>query len=272
MTVSVVIPTFDRRDLVLRALASVYAQTRLPDEVIVVDDGSTDGTAARVAEEYPDVVYIRQENRGVSVARNRGLNVATSEWVAFLDSDDEWRPEKLQRQLEALGREPDLSICHTDEIWIRDGRRVNPRLRHAKPEGSCFRSCLPLCAISPSSALIRRSLLLEVGGFDESLPACEDYDLWLRLCARHPVLLVDEPLVVKYGGHADQLSRKHWGMDRFRIRALVKILESGGLDDGDADAARATLIEKIGIVLRGLRKRGRGDDINEYESLRERFL
>jgi glycosyltransferase involved in cell wall biosynthesis len=271
MTVSAVIPTHNRADLVLRALASVQAQTRPADEVIVVDDGSTDDTPRRVPEAFPGAVYLRQENRGVSVARNRGVAAASGDWIALLDSDDEWRPEKLERQCEALERDPGYHLCHTDEIWIRDGRRVNPRRRHAKPKGRVFRECLPLCAISPSAALIRRSLLDELGGFDESLPACEDYDLWLRLCARHPVLLVDEPLVIKYGGHGDQLSRKHWGMDRFRIRALAKILESGELDPGDFEAARATLMEKADIVLQGLRKRNRDAEVREYEALRSRF-
>lgn len=271
MTVSAVIPTLNRAEPVLRALASVHTQTRPPDEIIVVDDGSTDDTARRVRAAFPEVVYLHQDNRGVSAARNRGVSAAGGEWIAFLDSDDEWRPEKLERQCEALERNPGYPLCHTDEVWIRDGRRVNPRRRHAKRGGRIFRHCLPLCAISPSAALIRRAALDELGGFDESLPACEDYDLWLRLCARHPVLLVDEPLVVKYGGHDDQLSRKHWGMDRFRIRALVKILESGILGSGDREAACATLIEKVDIVLNGLRKRGRDEEAREYARIRTRF-
>jgi glycosyltransferase involved in cell wall biosynthesis len=271
MTVSAVIPTFDRAGPVCRALASVLAQTRLPDEVIVVDDGSRDDTAARVAADFPGGTLLRQDNRGVSAARNLGVAKSTGEWVAFLDSDDEWMPEKLERQCDALLRQPGHVLCHTDEVWIRNGRRVNPRRRHAKHGGRIFRRCLPLCAISPSSAMIRRDVFDALGGFDEGLPACEDYDLWLRLCARHPVLLVDEPLVVKYGGHADQLSRTVPALDRYRIRAIANILECGVLTPDDTDAARATLLEKIDIYLHGVRRRGRLDEAREVERLRERW-
>jgi glycosyltransferase involved in cell wall biosynthesis len=272
MKVSAVIPTFDRAGPLRRALASVFAQTRPADEVIVVDDGSCDDTATRVAADFPEVTLIRQEHGGVSRARNRGVAAASGTWVAFLDSDDEWVPEKLARQCQALARQREYPLCHTDEIWIRGGRRVNPRLCHDKHGGWIFRHCLPLCAISPSSAMIRRDTFEALGGFDESLPACEDYDLWLRLCARYPVLLVDEPLVVKYGGHHDQLSRTTPALDRYRIRALVNILESGILSEEDADAARATLLEKIDIYLQGVRRRGRREEAGEYEALRERWM
>lgn len=272
MTVSVVIPTRDRAALVTRALASVFAQTRPAEEVVVVDDGSGDGTAARVRSEFPGATVIRHESpRGVSAARNRGVDAAGGEWVAFLDSDDEWVPEKLARQTAALERAPGHVLCHCDEIWIRNGRRVNPRRRHAKHGGWIFPHCLPLCAISPSAAMIRRDVLVALGGFDESLPACEDYDLWLRLCARHPVLLVDEPLVVKYGGHADQLSRTTPALDRYRIRALAKILESGTLEPGHAAAARDTLLAKIDVYLQGVRRRRRSDEARELEALRARY-
>ncbi|MGB5881995.1 MAG: glycosyltransferase, partial [Thermoanaerobaculia bacterium] len=196
-TVSVVIPTYNRADLVLRSVRSVLAQTRPAEQIIVVDDGSTDDTGPLVRTQFGAVDYLAQENRGVSAARNRGIEVATGEWIALLDSDDEWLPEKLERQMACLDQEPDYRICHTDEIWVRSGRRVNPRRKHAKQGGWIFKDCLPLCAISPSSVLIHRSVFDEVGLFDETLPACEDYDLWLRICSRWPVLFLPERLVVK---------------------------------------------------------------------------
>jgi GT2 family glycosyltransferase len=156
--------------------------------------------------------------------------VAKHEWIAFLDSDDEWLPHKLERQCEALERHPQYRFCHTDEIWIRRGRRVNPMKKHAKHRGYIFDQCLPLCVISPSSALIHRDLFDRYGTFDPELPVCEDYDLWLRICAREPVLYVDEALLLKFGGHEDQLSQAYWGMDRFRIRALENLIRSGALD------------------------------------------
>ena len=263
--VSVVIPTFDRARVLPRALESVMAQSRPPTEVIVVDDGSTDDTAELVADRFPTTRLIRQENRGVSAARNRGIEAAAGEWIALLDSDDEWRPEKLEKQLYALQAQPELRICHTDEIWIRRGKRVNPRQIHAKHGGWIFRQCLPLCAMSPSSIVIHRSVFEEVGLFDEQLPACEDYDLWLRICHRYPVLLVDEPLVVKHGGHDDQLSTRIWGLDRFRIRALEKLIGEADLTTADQTAAIEELIRKIEIYLGGAVRRGRLEAVADYE-------
>ncbi len=102
-----------------------------------------------------------------------------------------------------------MRVCHTDEIWIRNGRRVNARKKHGKKGGWIFQHCLPLCAMSPSSIMIHRDVFTALGGFDERLPACEDYDLWLRITARYPVLFTRQPLIEKYGGHDDQLSRKY---------------------------------------------------------------
>ena len=263
-TVAVVVPTFNRADLVVRALSSVARQTRLPDEVVLVDDGSTDKTAEQVEGRFPEVRVLRQANRGVSAARNLGIRSTSAEWLAFLDSDDEWLPEKLERQLSALESQPDHRICHTDEIWIRNGNRVLQRRVHQKHGGWIFRHCLPLCAISPSSVLVRRDLLEEVGLFDEQLAVCEDYDLWLRICCRFPVLLVNECLVVKYGGHADQLSRREVGMDRFRIRALESILKSDLLSQEDSNAVRVELDRKIKIYADGAEKRGRNDEARRY--------
>jgi glycosyltransferase involved in cell wall biosynthesis len=267
--VTVVVPTRDRIDPLRRALESVRRQTYPAARVIVVDDGSHDDPGSWLQPDFPEVEFVRQEHRGVSAARNRGIELATTRWIAFLDSDDEWRPEKLERQLSALEREPEHSICHADEIWIRNGRRVNPGKRHAKRGGSIFQDCLPLCVISPSSVILDRSLLDDLGGFDETLPVCEDYDLWLRICARHRVLFVDEPLVIKYGGHKDQLSKRNWGMDRWRIRALEKIIESGVLGADDRRAAARVLLEKLDVYLEGARKRGKSDEVDRYEALRE---
>ena len=266
-SVSVVIPTYNRVCELKRALMSVYCQTHRPHEVIVVDDGSTDNTAELIAQEFTDARYFFQSNKGVSRARNLGISQASGEWIAFLDSDDEWLPTKLAMQIAQLKTNPTMRICHTDEIWIRDGTRVNPMKKHAKFGGWIFQHCLPLCAVSPSSVLIQRALFDEIGLFDETLPACEDYDLWLRICSCLPVLYVDKPLLIKYGGHADQLSRKYWGMDRFRIRALQGVLAMGHLTLDDRNAAMQTLIRKASVYAKGARKRGKFAEAAEYENI-----
>lgn len=271
LPISVVIPTFDRADLVLRALTSVHRQAMQPQEIVVIDDGSRDATAEQVSANFPEVRLVRQTHRGVSAARNRGVEAATSEWIALLDSDDEWLPHKLATQWQQLGDHPEFRMAHSEEIWIRRGVRVNPMKKHAKRGGWIFRHCLPLCAMSPSSALIHRSVFDRVGLFDESLPACEDYDLWLRVTARYPVLFSEEPLIVKHGGHDDQLSRQHWGMDRFRIRALERILAGGTLAPEDRCAAAAVLAEKAKIVASGAQKRGKVEEAQYYLALQERY-
>ncbi len=267
MKISVVIPTYNRAGVLAEALVSVLAQSHAAHEVIVVDDGSSDDTAAMVACEFSEVTLIRQDNHGVSHARNRGIEAATGDWIALLDSDDRWHPDKLARQCEALRVSPGHRLVHCDEIWIRHGVRVNAMRKHAKQGGWIFEHCLPLCAISPSAAMLHRSVFDDVGLFDESLPACEDYDYWLRLTAREPVLFVEQALLTKYGGHEDQLSRKYWGMDRFRIRALDKILRSGGLDEKQFEAARAMLLDKIRVYIKGAMKRGKQQEVAEYGEL-----
>ncbi len=271
MKVSVVIPAFNRAALLPRALDSLRVQTHPPDEVIVVDDGSTDGTAERIARRYPECRWLRQPNRGVSAARNLGIRAARNPWIALLDSDDAWLPDKLAAQAALVAREPATLLCHTEELWVRNGVRVNPMRKHRKSGGWIFRRCLPLCVISPSSALVHRDLFEQVGLFDESLPACEDYDMWLRVCARHPVAFEDRPLIVKFGGHADQLSRRHWGMDRFRVQALRRIVDAACLGEGDRAAAAATLVHKATILANGARKRGRLESWRAYAELADGY-
>lgn len=264
-TISVIIPTYNRVHTLSRALDSVLAQTHPADEVIVIDDGSTDCTVELIQNSYPDVKLIQQQNSGVSAARNSGIRASHSDWVALLDSDDEWLPNKLNKQLALVSQQPEYKIIHSDEIWIRNGVRVNQMKKHTKKGGWIFQGCLPLCAISPSAAMIHSAVFDDVGLFDETLPACEDYDLWLRITSHYPVLYCDEPLINKYGGHEDQLSRKHWGMDRFRIQALENMLEQGGLKDNDYQAALEMMLGKIKVVLGGARKRGNHELIAKCE-------
>jgi len=264
-SVSVIIPSYNRAHTLGRAIDSVLAQTIAPLEIIVIDDGSSDNTAEFVQQHYPTIRYIRQDNQGVSAARNLGIKQAKGDWIALLDSDDEWLTNKLETQLALAEQDPSIPLIHSDEIWIRDGVRVNQMNKHGKAGGWIFQRCLPLCAISPSASMIKRTLFDEVGLFDENLPACEDYDLWLKICSRYPVLYSEETLIKKYGGHEDQLSRLHWGMDRFRLQALDRILEQSHLTDDDRAAALTMLFKKNRILLKGARKHGNQKQIQQCE-------
>ncbi len=267
MRVSVIIPTYNRAAWVMEAVASVLAQTYRDFELIVVDDGSTDGTLAALASLGGEVKILRREERqGVSAARNLGARAAVGDWLAFLDSDDLWLPDKLACQVEYLKANPDLVICQTEETWIRNGVRVNPPEACRKVGGDIFLPSLQRCLVSPSAVMLHRRLFEEMEGFDENLPAAEDYDLWLRIAWRHPVGLVPEPLVIKRGGHADQLSRQ-WGLDRFRIRALMKLLVEPCLPLEYRQAAVSTLAEKCRIYAQGCEKRGRWAEAREYEAI-----
>ena len=265
--ITVIIPTFNRAHTICRAIDSVMAQTVSADEIIIVDDGSTDDTAERIKEFYPTLEYIYQSNKGVSSARNKAILQAKNEWLAFLDDDDEWMPHKLEKQIHLLQKHPDLKLCHTEERWIRHGVRVNQMKKHRKAGGWIYQNCLPLCAISPSSALVHKDLFDDVGLFREDLPACEDYDMWLKICSRYPVAYVEEECLIKYGGHEDQLSSKYWGMDRFRIDALTDILSSGKLTIDDEKATRNILQKKIQVFIKGAIKRNKVEEVEMYESL-----
>lgn len=277
MKVSVIIPTFNRADLLSRALDSVLQQRQFDVvsdlELIVVDDGSNDHTEAFIKQYQNNanghvIRYLKQSNKGVSAARNLGITHAQHDWIALLDSDDEWLPLKLHTQ-EATIQQSGLEICHTQEIWIRNGVRVNQMNKHQKYGGDIFQYCLPLCAMSPSSIVIHRRVFDRIGLFDESLPACEDYDLWARITAHYAVAYVDTPCINKYGGHDDQLSRQHWGMDRFRVLALSKLLKQTQADltlsASQQEQTLAMLEKKNQVLLLGARKHNNQALIAECE-------
>jgi glycosyltransferase involved in cell wall biosynthesis len=267
---SVIIPTFDRRELVREAVASVLAQQGAAFELIVVDDGSTDGSAAALEAEFGSALTVlRTANRGVAAARNAGVAVSRGELLAFLDSDDTWLPGKLAAQVAVFTADPQVAFCHTQEVWVRNGRRMRPHPKHRKPAGIAFAPSLRLCLVGASTVILRRTLFDRVGGFAEDLPACEDYDLWLRIARDTPFHLIDEPFVVKRDGHGGQLSHRYWGMDRFRIRSLARLLASGTLDAAQTAATRAVLFEKCGILANGAERRGRGAEARSWLELAE---
>lgn len=271
--VSVVIPTFNRVARLSEAVRSVRAQSFRDWELIVVDDGSTDGTEASVkGVPDPRVRCVRIPHGGVSRARNLGIRLSRYGWISFLDSDDLWSPRKLELQLEALEREPDRRVVYTNEIWIRNGRRLNPKKKHRKVSGWMFRPSLSLCLISPSSVMMHRSVLSEIGLFDESFRVCEDYELWLRLTSRFPVLFLDETLITKFGGHDDQLSRSEWGFDRYRVRALLKCIGARTLTAQQRIWTAAEIVRKARILAGGFQNRGKREMAGRYRRLANLWL
>ncbi len=254
---TIIIPTYNRCEVTKRAIDSVLAQSFTDYELILVNDGSSDDTA-KLAEIYSGkLIYIEQPNRGVSAARNAGIDSANSPYIAFLDSDDQWLPSKLQAQHDFCKQFPNIRIHQTLETWNRGGKRVNPRQKHIKQSGNIFLPSLELCLISPSAVVIRRELFEEFGLFDEQLKACEDYDLWLRITAFEKVGLIDREHMIRYGGHEDQLSGLFWGMDRFRVYAITKLLAEAEnrLPHQYKKAAGETAIRKAEILMAGAAKR-----------------
>jgi GT2 family glycosyltransferase len=262
--ITVIIPVYNRPAFVKEAIQSVLDQTWSNLEIIVVNDGSTDNTPL-VLQSFGDKIrVIHQENKGVSAARNTGIQNSDSRWIAFLDSDDIWLPEKLSTQMHFFENHPDAKICQTEEIWIKNGKRLYPKKKHKKKSGMIFEHCLPLCIVSPSAVMIHREMFDLVGTFDESLPACEDYDLWLRISCQYPIYLLDQPLIIKRGGHHDQLSQAT-RLDRFRIQALVKLIKSGILTDNQKMLAKNELERKCRIYQKGCVKHGRLDEAREMD-------
>jgi glycosyltransferase involved in cell wall biosynthesis len=258
--------------MVKEAVDSVLNQDFEDFELTVVDDGSTDGTVEEI-KQYGGRVRLLQhsESRGVSAARNKGILHAKGKYIAFLDSDDLWVKGKLKIQVAFLDENPHYPLCYTDEIWIRRGRRVNPKIKHSKYSGWIFEKCLPLCTISPSSAVMRKTLFSKVGLFDEALPVCEDYDFWLRVSARFPIFFINKKLIVKRGGHSDQLSQRSWGNDRYRVIALEKLLSEPYTTPGEREMILDEMKRKCEILYKGFVKRGNEIEARQYQEIMKRY-
>jgi len=256
---SVIVPVYNRQEMLQRALDSVSAQTFKDYEIIVVDDGSDDGTGELCPAGYRNLIYLRQNNSGVSAARNLGIKHAGAPYIAFLDSDDTWHPQKLQEDYDYIKNNPRFKIHQSEDIWIRNGARVNPGKKHLKKAGLIFYESLELCMISPSSAVISAEIFELYGLFDENLRACEDYDLWLRITPFEEVGLIAKKLITRYSGHNDQLSSLYHVMDRFRLYSIINLLKTEKLPDKFRERALTRAMEKAGIIRSGAVKRNRAD-------------
>ena len=265
--ISVVIPTLNRINTLQRALDSVINQTYKPAEIIVVDNGSSDGTLKFLREQYPKITILTENKIGVSSARNKGIKKSINQWIALLDSDDAWHPRKLEIQTSMLDSAlKEYNLIHTDEVWFRNNKHINQMKKHKKQGGYIFERCLSLCCISPSSVLFKKNILDKVGLFDESLPVCEDYDMWLKICSSEEVLFAQDKLTYKYGGHKDQLSKSYWGMDRFRIKYIENIIKNFDLTYNQQKQAKKELIKKLKIIINGAFKRNNLSIVNEFST------
>jgi glycosyltransferase involved in cell wall biosynthesis len=270
--ISVIIPTYNRASFLGEAIQSVLNQDYFVRkgissfDFLVIDDGSTDNTKEIVKSFGNKMKYHIQEHKGVSAARNLGLDLAQGDYIAFLDSDDLWKKEKISIQMSYMNAFPKTMVCYTEEIWMRRRVFVNPKKKHRKYSGWIFDRVLPLCLISLSSALFRSEVFAEIGKFDEELPACEDYDFGIRLALKYPVYFLPKPLIIKRGGHADQLSRKYWGMDRFRVEALEKTLSLDLTPDQEM-LVRQEIVKKCQILAIGFEKRNNKAEARKYLSL-----
>jgi glycosyltransferase involved in cell wall biosynthesis len=275
--ISVIIPTYNRATFLKEAITSVLEQEYFrrpgPDhlyELLVVDDGSEDETRGVVESFGGRARFLGQPHRGVSAARNLGLRLARGEFIAFLDSDDLWKKEKIGVQMGYLKAFPAAQVCYTEEVWLRRGRHLNPHRKHRKHSGRIFDRVLSLCLLSLSSCLFRREVFAAVGDFDENLPACEDYDLGIRLAHEYPIHLIPRPLIIKRGGHPDQLSNRYWGMDRFRVQALEKALRLE-LTPDEERLVKRELARKCRILALGFARRGNLAEAERYRELLQKY-
>jgi glycosyltransferase involved in cell wall biosynthesis len=275
--ISVIIPTYNRASFLREAITSALDQDFFgragPEhsfELFIIDDGSDDNTKEVVDSFGAQAIYHYQPHLGVSAARNLGLKLSRGEFAAFLDSDDLWKKEKIGTQMSFFKTFPEAGVCYTEEIWIRRGERLNQKKRHRKFSGWIFDKVLPLCLLSLSSCLFRREVFEDIGVFDETLPVCEDYDLGIRLAQKYPVYLIPAPLIIKRGGHADQVSRLYWGMDRFRVRALEKAL-GRGLTPWQEKLVKEELAKKCRVLAQGFAGRGQTEEARRYQKMILRY-
>jgi len=298
--VSAVVPFHNRRELALEALDSILAQSFRDFEIVVADDGSTDGAPLAVFSRFgaePRAIKILSRmnpaairpfshvfhhgdvrlqyhyscNRGLSAARNRGIRHARGTYVAFLETECLWDPAHLETMTTFFASNPWAHICHVGERHPKEALRSRRPARAARPSGWIFEQALAATPVSISSAMLHRSCFAECGCFDENLPACEDYDLWLRLAARHPVFFLDGEVEVTRRLPRAESSSRAWTWERFRVYALEKSFQSGHLNPDQRLRVAEEIVHKCERLVEGLRRQESEERANFYERKRRRF-
>lgn len=268
--VSVIIPVYNRETLVCQAIDSVLRQSYKNIELIIADDGSTDNTPIILSQykKIPRVHILTLKHSGnPGQVRNSGAKIAQGRWLAFLDSDDIWMKDKVEKQLAYLTLNPHYRFIHTLERWERNGKIISQSHRKHIKEGDLFEIALGKCEIGPSTVIMERELFDHFGGFREDLEICEDYEFWLRITSEEPVAYINEELVIKRAGHDDQLSAKYGFIELFKINALKHLVDQRWFHESKLIAAREELARKCRIYSGGCRKRGKEKEAQGFESL-----
>jgi glycosyltransferase involved in cell wall biosynthesis len=274
MSVCVVIPAYNSAPFIAAALDSVLAQSHPVSEITVVDDGSSDSTAQIVAA-YPQVKWVSQDHRGPSAARNSGIRHAQCEYIAFLDSDDIWQPDKIEKQLAALAAHPSAAFSFSTlaSFFRRDAREVSNQpympdellawlgarsTESGRAFGNVYSLLLRANCVLTSSVLVRRSALLEAGLFDESLSHGEDHELWLRLARRWPAVFITD-IIAKYRIHSSSISG-HWkNRQGLFYRATIDTLAQHHRMFPSFEAARALAVMYNNYAMFQIKERAFGE-------------
>jgi hypothetical protein len=268
--VSVIIPTYNRLEFLKQAIHSVESQTYPRIELIIIDDGSTDGTRSYISSLKHQAHSISHSGKPGHV-RNKGMEYAHGVYIAFLDSDDLWKEEKVKKQMDYFIHHPHIRVCHTREIWKRKDKIISQKTQKHQRSGYIFKDALKKCIIGPSTVMLHHSVLRETGMFHPGLEIAEDYELWLRITAREKVGYIDEPLVIKQAGHQGQLSEKYGHIEFFRIQALGSIIDQHILSDPRQKMALQEMISKCAIFSRGCIKREKHTEARKFNNLKEKY-
>ncbi|MDH4262688.1 MAG: glycosyltransferase family 2 protein [Spirochaetia bacterium] len=274
--VDVVIPVYNRDNLLLECIHSVINQTYEHLSIYVIEDGSdvvakyfSSLNNPAFAKSSKSISYIRlNTNHGVSYCRNLGASIGKGQYIAFLDSDDQWDKFKISRQLEYLENNPGYKWIHTNEIWQRNGVIINQKKEHKKEGGQFMKRLFQRCLISPSSVMFSRSFFESCGGFLHHFPVAEDYELWLRLNLKNPVAFVDEPLTIKRAGNWSQLSKTP-EIDKWRVLAMHRLYRMYKNDQDFIDLFefwKIDVIKKTQILIKGAEKYGHLQKLQKYQN------
>lgn len=270
--VLVIIPTRDRPNLTLEAVVSVTNQTYTNWECLVIDDGSNQENYNLLTKKLKPIQNVKvsrnDTSKGPAACRNFALRITNYNYVAFLDSDDLWMQEKLENQVNTLEQE-NKEWIHCNELWMRNNKTVNQKKIHRKQGGLFWKRSLSRCLISPSAVLFKRAFFQELGGFKESFPVAEDYELWLRALEKKSVGYLSEPLVLKRAGDWQQLSSVQ-EIDRYRVLALHRAIRRLRACKGKANLVRLNqLIEeglkKTKVLVTGAKKH-ESPRLGQYQS------